>query len=46
MDKKRNFLLLQNDKAWAETFLCEKVFLFTNLSFENAGAEFRVGCHR
>ena len=33
MHKKRIFLLLQNDKEWAKTFLCEKVFLFTNLSF-------------
>ena len=28
-----------------KTFFCEQVFLLTNLSFENAGAELRVGCH-
>ena len=28
-----------------KTFFGEQVFLLTNLSFENAGAEFRVGCH-
>ena len=28
-----------------KTFFCEQVFLLTKLSFKNAGAELRVGCH-